>query len=102
MESDSIIRMGEMRAREGKQAQLHAFIARVIVPALQTADGCRGCHVWQADGEPGRFLIVEEWESFAAHQASVKQINPNDIKAIMELLDDSPAGHYYRIVDPGV
>jgi quinol monooxygenase YgiN len=92
--------MGEMRALPGKEAQLHAFIARVIVPALQTTDGCRGCHVWQADGEPGRFLIIEEWDSVAAHQASVKQIDPDDIKAIMELLDDSPAGHYYRVYDP--
>lgn len=100
MNESSVIRMGEMRAREGKEAQLHAFIARVIVPALQTADGCRSCHVWQADGEQGRYLIVEEWDSVASHQASVGQIDPDDIKAIMELLADSPAGHYYRIYQP--
>lgn len=100
MESNSIFRMGEMRAREGKEDELHAFIARVIVPALQTAEGCRACHVWQADGEPGRYLIVEEWDSVASHQASVTQIDPDDIKAIMELLADSPAGQYYRIYRP--
>ncbi len=100
MSSTTITRMGEMRAKEGKESQLHAFIARVIVPALQTADGCQACHIWQADGEPGRYLIVEEWDSVEAHQASVKQIDPDDIKAIMELLDDSPAGHYYRILEP--
>jgi quinol monooxygenase YgiN len=91
--------MGEMRAREGQEAHLHAFIARVIVPALQTAEGCQSCQVWQADGDPGRFLIVETWDNVEAHQASVKEIDPEDIKAIMELLDDSPAGHYYRIAE---
>lgn len=100
MEPDSIIRMGELRAREGKEAQLHAFIARVIVPALQTAEGCRACHVWLADGEPGRYLIVEEWDSVASHQASAGQIDPDDIRTIMELLADSPEGHYYRVFQP--
>lgn len=100
MDQSSIIRMGELRAREGKEAALHAFIARVIVPALQTADGCRSCHVWVSDGYPGRFLIIEEWDSVESHRASAQAIDPSDIRAIMELLDDSPAGHYYRVFEP--
>lgn len=100
MESGTIIRMGEMRAKAGKEAQLHAFIARVIVPALLTADGCQSCQVWEADGHPGRFLIVETWDSVEAHEASVQEIDPDDIEAIRQLLDDSPAGHYYQIFEP--
>lgn len=95
MEDRPVLRMGEMRARLGKSDDLHAFIYRVIVPSLETAAGCEGVDVWQDARDPLRYLIVEYWDSVEAHRASVQQIDPEDIKVIMELLDDSPRGNYY-------
>lgn len=87
--------MGEMRAKPGQEGALEAFIYRVIVPSLRTADGCRAVDVWQDAGDPTRFLIVEHWDSVAAHRASVGEIDPDDIKEVMGLLADSPRGQYY-------
>ncbi|MEZ4519295.1 MAG: antibiotic biosynthesis monooxygenase family protein [Chloroflexota bacterium] len=98
MSDTNVIRMGEMRAREGRAGELRDFIARVIEPALESAEGCLGHQVWRYDEDPNRFLIIEMWASISAHRASVKNINPADIQTVMELLDDSPAGQYYRTV----
>lgn len=95
MSDQPVLRMGEMRALLGKSDDLHAFIYRVIVPSLQTAEGCQGVDVWKDASDPLRYLIVEYWDSVEAHRASVKEIDPEDIKVIMDLLDDSPRGNYY-------
>lgn len=94
----SIGRIGEMVAQPGKEAALRAFIERVIVPAIESSEGGQSCQVYQDDSDPTRFMIVEVWDSPEAHQASVKNIKPEEIAEIRTLLADMPPGGYYTVI----
>ena len=40
-------------------------------------------------------MIIEQWESVEAHQASVKGIPPEALEKVRQLLALPPAGGYY-------
>ena len=87
-----------MTALPGKGAELTAFAQEIILPALQSAAGCLGCELLRSQTDPDTIMIIEDWASEQAHQASVKQIRPEDIQHVMGLLAGPPAGDYYQSV----
>ncbi len=95
----SVGRIGEMVAQAGKEEALRSFIERVIVPAINSSEGGQACQVYQNQTDPTRFMIVEVWDSPEAHQASVKNITPEEIAEIKTLLADMPPGAYYTVIE---
>ena len=96
----TVTRIGEMKARQGQEAALRAFFDTIIVPAVQSSPGIQSCHLLQNQDEPTRFIFIEVWDSIEAHQASAKNIDPNQIDRVMKLLADTPRGEYFS--DNGV
>jgi quinol monooxygenase YgiN len=85
--------------KPGKEDALRSFIERVIVPAIESAEGGQACQVYQNQSDPTRFMIVEVWDSLEAHQASVKNITAEEIAEIKTLLADMPPGAYYTVIN---
>ena len=84
-----------MRAREGQEEALRAFLESVVLPGIESSDGCQLCQMFQSQEEPARFTIIEVWDNVEAHQASVQNISPKDIEAVKKLLAGAPTGGYY-------
>jgi quinol monooxygenase YgiN len=95
----SVGRIGEIVAQPGKEKALQTFIQTVIVPAIEASEGGQSCQVYQNQSDPARFMIVEVWDSIEAHQASVKNITPEEIAEIKTLLADMPPGAYYTVIE---
>ena len=75
----SISRIGEMRAREGQEDALRAFLESVVLPAVESSAGCQLCQMFQSQEDPTRFIIIEVWDNVEAHKASVQNISPQAI-----------------------
>src|SRR5262245_17558765 len=91
----SVTRSKEFRAKDGSPDALHAFRTRLI----RTSGAIRSClsgRLLQQHDEPTRFIVLEVWESIAAHQASVKDIPPEALAEVIALLDGRPTGAYYH------
>jgi heme oxygenase (mycobilin-producing) len=93
----SIARMGETQAKEGQNEALRDFLLSII-PLILASQGCLSCELFQSQEDPAKFVMVEVWESVAAHQTSVKNIPPEKIREIMPLLAGSPGGRYYDTI----
>jgi quinol monooxygenase YgiN len=93
----NIARIGEFQAKEGLEEPLRDFLTSII-PLILASQGCLSCDLFQNQEEPAKFTMVEVWESSAAHQASVKNIPPEKLRAIMPLLSGSPNGRYYDTI----
>jgi len=67
-----------------------------LSPALRRpAVACRAS-CFRAKDDPGRFVILEIWDSIESHKAAVKDIPPEMFVTVMELLDGRPSGEYFR------
>jgi quinol monooxygenase YgiN len=93
----SVTRMGVFTAADGKQDQLRAFL-QGIVPGILASPGCQSCQVLRNLDKPERFVVLEVWADIEAHKASVKQIPPASIAAVMPLLAGPPTGEYLQPV----
>jgi quinol monooxygenase YgiN len=51
--------------------------------------------VLQSTENPARIVVIEEWDSTEAHQASVQNISPDALAQLMPLLDGTPTGEYF-------
>ena len=57
-------------------ARVDEFVAlaqRTMIEPTQAAPGCLRYELWQDLEEPGRFAIIEEWESEEAHATHLAQ-----------------------------
>jgi len=91
----SVTRINEFRALAGHGNALRDLI-RSFVPSIEASPGCLGCQLLQSDEDPTHIVVIEHWESEAAHQASLRHIPPDAMQAAMGLLAAPPAGEYYR------
>ena len=65
-------RIGVVVSLAAKPDSLEEFVALAqekMVRPTQAAPGCLRYELWQDLDEPGRFVIIEEWESEEAHAA---------------------------------
>lgn len=90
----SVARVGEFRAAEGKADALADFLASVRDIVLGS-EGAIACDVFRDRADPGRFLVIERWQTVEAHQASVKNIPPEMFRAAMALFAEPPKGSYF-------
>ena len=93
----SITRIGEFRAQEGQETALLAFLTTQVAPTIQAAAGNEAVQVLQSEADPALFMVVEVWADVAAHRASVQEIPPAMIQAVLPLLAAPPSGGYYQL-----
>lgn len=90
----SITRVNEFNALEGKADALGDYLAS-IVPVIEAASGCLYCHLLRGHDDPSRFLVIETWESIAAHQLSVEGIDRKEFLRAMQMLAQAPRAEYF-------
>ena len=90
----SITRITEFQARPGTIEALCEFLESIL-PGISASEGNQSTRLLQGHDDSTRFLVVEEWASIDAHQASVKNITPSSLARVMELLAGPPRGDYF-------
>jgi heme oxygenase (mycobilin-producing) len=90
----SVTRINEVRAKDGQSQRVGDFLTS-IVSAIEASDGCRSCRLLQDLDDERSFVVIELWESVEAHKASAKDIPPEQLEEIMQLLAGSPQGRYF-------
>ncbi len=90
----SVPRVGTFHAKPESVDELAAFL-KSIMPMIKSSEGCASCSLLQSQSEPSQFTMIEEWSSVEAHKASVKNIPPEKLRAIMPLLASPPSGGYF-------
>jgi quinol monooxygenase YgiN len=91
----SVTRINEFRAKEGKADALRTFLTRII-PTIASSTGCLFCQLLQSHENPTRLVVIEVWDSIGSHQASMRDIPPEEFAEVMELLDGTPVGECYH------
>jgi quinol monooxygenase YgiN len=89
----TVTRMTVFVALKERTAELRDFL-KSLVPTIAGSPGCHSCQLLQGQDQPERFVVIEVWDSVDAHQASVKQIPPASLAAVMPLLGAPPKGEY--------
>lgn len=91
----SIIRINSFHAKTGSGDALRDLL-RATVPPIVAKAGCLSCQVIQHVEEPERIVVIERWETIAAHQAAAQQIPVHAFERVMQLLARRPEGEYFR------
>jgi quinol monooxygenase YgiN len=90
----AIVRINDFHAAPDQAAALRAFLSSVI-DVIQTSPGCQGCQLLVQHDDPTRLVIVETWDSVAAHQAAATRIPPEKLAEVRPLLAEPPSGRYH-------
>jgi quinol monooxygenase YgiN len=90
----SITRINTFRARDDMANTLREFLISVV-PIIEQSQGCESCQLLQSEDKPTEFVVLEVWTTVAAHQASAKNIPPEQLHVVMSLLANQPGGSYY-------
>ncbi|HZG67394.1 MAG TPA: antibiotic biosynthesis monooxygenase family protein [Herpetosiphonaceae bacterium] len=93
----SVIRIGEVQAKEEMIAALRDFLISII-PLIQASEGCESCQLLQNQDDATTFVMIEVWNNVESHQASVNNIPPEKLGEIRPLLASPPKGAYYGVV----
>lgn len=89
-----VVRINEFQAAADRSPALHAFL-HAVIGAIKEAPGCREVSLLTDHDDPSRFVIVESWDSIAAHQAAAARIPPEKMAEVKPLLGAPPKGRYY-------
>lgn len=90
-----ITRINEFQAANGKTPALKEFLLAVIA-AVEKAPGALHCELLADSEDKSRLVVVETWESIAAHQAAAAIIPKEKIAEVTALLAAPPQGRYYQ------
>ena len=99
----SVLRLNYFCARAG-QFEALAAVFEDLVSNIRALDGYLRCELLlnNSAGNPdndGTVIVLEEWDSIAAHKAAAAKIDPVDFARIMPLLNGRPHGQYYTTID---
>ena len=89
-----VVRINEFHAAPDKATALRDFL-RAVIMEIETAPGCQGCQLLADQEDKASLVIVETWDSVAAHQAAAGRIPPEKIADVRPLLASPPKGRYY-------
>ena len=73
----SVTRIGDVQAKPELTEALRGFLIS-IKPMIRSSQGCEAVTLFQSHDDPTRFIITESWEDIESHQASVKNIPPEN------------------------
>ena len=93
----SVVRIGETQAKPETTEALQDFLISII-PMIKSAEGCESVELYQSQDDPSIFIVIEVWDRVESHQASVKNIKPEQLAEIRPLLASSPSGSYYNLI----
>ena len=93
----SLTRIGEVRAKPELTEALRNFLISIL-PIIKSSQGCASVTLYQSHDDPARFIITEIWDSIESHRASVKNIPPEKLTEIRQLLTNAPSGSYYDVL----
>ena len=93
----SITRIGEFQAKPESINAMREFLIS-IMPGIKSSHGCESVQLYQSQDDPTRFTMVEVWDSVESHQASVKNITPEQLAEIRAILASPPSGQYYKLM----
>lgn len=88
-----ITRLNFFSAKPGQAEGLSEFLNGIIA-IVGAADGCRSVQLLRDQRAPDDFVILESWESVAAHQHAATLIPRERIAAVMPYLAAPPRGEY--------
>jgi quinol monooxygenase YgiN len=91
----SITRINEFKSASGKADELLAFL-RSLVPYISSSDGCISCEVMQGCEELDCFVVIEKWDSIAAHSLSIENFPKEEMQSAMSLFGAPPKGRFYK------
>lgn len=94
----SVARIGEVQAKEELTEQLREFLIS-IMSVIKSSQGCESVQLYQREDDVTKFIMIEVWDSVESHQASVKNIPPEMLAEIRQLLAGSPSGSYYSLIE---
>ena len=90
----AITRINEFQAQPGRGHELKTFLLS-FTGTIESAAGCLSCRLLQGQDDPDRIVVVEEWDSTAAHQAALANVKPEDLQAGMQLCAGPPRGAWF-------
>jgi quinol monooxygenase YgiN len=88
-----ITRLNYFTAKPEQRDGLATFLSGVIA-VVRTADGCLACRLLCDTANPREFVILESWDSVAAHQKAAGMIPKEQISSVMKYLEKPPRGEY--------
>ena len=91
----SVTRINEFHAGPGRSDALCDFL-KSIIGMVVSSPGCLACELLVDSEDASQLVILETWDSIAAHQAAAKIIPPEKIAEVMPLLAEPVIGRYYR------
>jgi heme oxygenase (mycobilin-producing) len=92
----SLTRINEFHAAPGKAEELFRFL-QSLIPFISASVGCNGCEVLRNCDQLDAFVVIERWDSKAAHQASLANFPKEDMQTAMPLFGAPPKGHYFQV-----
>ena len=63
---------------------------------VEQSEGCLRSELLADPADEGHLMIVEVWESIAAHRAAAAEVPREKFVEIQALLAAPPTGHYYE------
>jgi quinol monooxygenase YgiN len=93
----SIYRIGEMQATSESIDAMRDFLIS-IMDGIKASQGCMAVQLYQSHDDPAKFTMIEVWDSIESHQASVKNIPPDELAKIRPMLASAPSGSYFELV----
>jgi quinol monooxygenase YgiN len=93
----SVKRITKFTAREDRTPEMAEFLLSIL-PLVKNSEGCISCTLMQGKESPEQFFVFEEWETLAAHKASVQNIAPELMKKAMSLLAALPEADYFTTI----
>lgn len=90
----SVARINQFQAQAGKGDSLRDLLLSLI-PAIKKTEGCESCQLLRSSGNPDRMVMLEVWDSIESHQASVRDIPPENVQKLMSLVAGPPKGGFY-------
>jgi quinol monooxygenase YgiN len=91
----AIIRINEFRAAPEKSTALRAFL-RSVIHIVEQSPGCVKCELAVDVEDAARLVIIETWDSIAAHKAAATRVPPEKLAEVRPLLAEPPRGQYYE------
>lgn len=93
----SIFRIGEIQSKPELVTEMREFLISIMA-GIKSSHGCESVQLYQSHDESTKFTMIEVWDSIESHQASVKNISPDDLAKIRPMLASAPSGSYFELV----
>ena len=89
-----VVRINQFQASAGNEENMKLFLES-LVPYISGSAGNISCEVLRNHDNPAECIVLERWESEAAHKESVANFPQKDMQAAGIFFAFPPKGWYY-------